>query len=49
MKRVLICVMTAMLVSACGIKPGNVRAPEGSVDVYPRSYPAPEAGDKTAR
>ncbi|MCB1538837.1 MAG: hypothetical protein KDJ49_07710 [Alphaproteobacteria bacterium] len=35
----------ATLVSGCGVKPGQVKAPAGVVDTYPRAYPAPESGD----
>jgi uncharacterized lipoprotein len=43
MKRILLAVCAVVLLSACGIKPGDVKAPKDSKTVYPRTYPAPDA------
>lgn len=39
---VVTCVMiTSLAVASCGIKPNDLKAPEGSSEQYPKSYPAP--------
>ncbi len=45
MKTLLMCAVMAMALSACGVKPGNVSAPEGVKDTYPAAYPALHTDD----
>lgn len=41
MKKAILCVMIAASLAACGVKPGKVKPPSGSRDIYPATYPAP--------
>lgn len=38
-----LCLLAALALVACGVKPKALKAPEGSTATYPRSYPAPDA------
>jgi len=42
MKKILICLLAVSVLAACGIKPGNVKPPEGAKGIYPHVYPNPE-------
>ena len=42
MNKVVICILALTALTACGIKPSNVKPPEGATTVYPRVYPNPE-------
>lgn len=46
MKTILMCVLAISLLSACGVKPGNVKPPEGARDIYPHSYPRQTPDDQ---
>lgn len=35
-----------ILISACGIKPGSLDAPEGSQSTFPHTYPSTETDPK---
>ncbi|MBU6235141.1 MAG: hypothetical protein KGQ41_04795 [Alphaproteobacteria bacterium] len=41
-QKLILCLLLAASLTACGIKPKNVKPPEGSTTVYPRTYPAPD-------
>ena len=45
MKPILLSLLAVALLAACGVKPSNVKPPEGAKGIYPRTYPAPEAED----
>lgn len=42
MKKLIVCITFALALSACGVKPGNVKPPEGARDIYPNTYPYPD-------
>jgi hypothetical protein len=42
-RKAILCIMTATALTACGVKPGNVKPPSGSEDLYPATYPHPGA------
>ncbi len=42
-KKIILCVLIAASLAACGVRPKHLKAPEGSTTVYPQTYPTPDA------